>query len=422
MPFNIAAGLEAAANTGEGFVQGQQQAQDNQYKNSMQKLAYNQASLDFQQKKLDTDRMQQLSDHMIQTFQPQPVGPKPNQTNQPRQQGQQSPQDQMSSIAGGGNIDPMDYTQEAFNFAAKSGDVTHAQELATNLINMRTEQANQLTKQATMQNTEMKARQTALQNTAQIFQGVTDQTSYDRARMQIMSDPSMPQSARQAIASLPSNYSSAIVDHIKTEGMKQSEVLRNQIEQSNLSEKIRMDNLKASNDEVRNNLAAQKEKAQEQHWASQTKVGATAKTPSANDIAFATQATKDAMGPNADENSDDFKNARNSIASRAQQIMRDNRAVNAEQAVNMAAQEAKNSGEIGTTTVAGKYDKILGSATPDFMKSPTTKATFKEKGDTPRTPVELNATMKDSDLVNGKYYTYNGKTYQAVDGKLKPVQ
>lgn len=424
MPFNIGAGLEAAANAGQGYIQGQQQAQDNQFTNNMHKLAYDQASLDFQQKKLDADRMQKLSDHMMQTFTPQVPGPKP--PGQPGQAGQQqSPQEQMGSLSSG-NIDPEQYTQEAFNFAAKSGDVTHAQELATNLTNMRNEQANQAAKQAAMQTSDMKARQAALETTAQIFQGVTDQSSYDRARMQIMSDPGMPQSARQAIASLPGNYSPAIVDHIKNEGMKQSDALRIQIQQANLQEKIRQDNFRQQDDQVKNTLAQQKEKAQEQHWANQTKVGATQRVPSANDIAYATEATKQAMGPNVDTESDDFKAARNSIAARAQQIMKDNRAVNAEQAVQMAAQEAKNAGEIGnkTTTTGGVTLPLFGT----IGAKTQTKATFQDKGSTPQQPVDGDKQVKtESDLVDGKYYTFTNKqgqkhTYQAQGGKLNLVQ
>jgi hypothetical protein len=422
MAFNIGAGLEAAANAGQGYLQGQQQSQDNQYKNNMQKLAYDQAALDFQQKKLDTDRMQKLSDHMIQTFNPQTPGPKP--PGQPGQQGQ-NPQDQMGAMSGG-NVDPGQYTQEAFNYAAKSGDVTHAQELATNLINMRTEQANQAAKQAAMQTSDMKARQQALETTAQMFQGVTDQASYDQVRMNIMSDPGMPQSARQAIASLPSNYSPAIVDHIKTEGMKQSETLRLQIQQQNLAERIRQDNFRQQDDQVKNTLSEQREKAQEQHWANQTKVGATNKVPSSNDITFATAATKQAMGPDVDTDSDDFKNARNSIASRAQQIMKDNRAVNAEQAVQMAAQEAKNAGEIGdkTTTTGGVTLPLVGTV----GAKTTTKATFQDKGSTPQQPINGDKQVKtESDLVDGKYYTFTNKqgqthTYQAQGGKLNLVQ
>lgn len=427
MAFNLGAGLEAAANTGEGFVQGQQQAQDNQFTNNMHKLAYDQAALDFQQKKLDVDRMQKLSDHMIQTFNPQAPGPKPlGQPGQPGQPGQQQdPQSQMGAMASG-NVDPDQYTQEAFNFAARSGDVTHAQELATNLINMRTEQANQAAKQAAMQTSDMKARSAALETTAQIFQGVTDQASYDRARMQIMSDPGMPQSARQAIASLPGNYSPAIVDHIKMEGMKQADALKAQIEQAKLQEKIRSDNLKAQNDTIRNTLADQKEKAQEKHWADQNKSGATAKTPSAADIQFAKQAVKSAMGANVDEDSDDFKNAADSVAARTQQILRSNRALNAEQATEQAVQEAKNAGEFGdkTTTTGGLTLPLVGTVGAKTKKT----ATFENKGDVRQQPIDGDKQVKtEADLVDGKYYTFTNKqgqkhTYQAQGGKLNLVQ
>jgi hypothetical protein len=417
---NLMSGLEAFANTGQGFVQGEQNAQDNQYKKEMQQLSYQDAALQFQQKKLDADRMQKLSDYSISKFMPTPVGPPPpGQANQPGQPGQQGPN---ASNTTNQDVNPEQYTQDMFNFAAKSGDVTHAQELATNLINMRNDQANQAQKQAQMQLTETKARQQALSTTAQMFQGVTDQASYDRTRFQIMSDPNMPQSARQAISMLPEVYSKPIVDHVVQQGQTLSQQMSEQIKQSELSEKIKMDQLKEKNDDIRNTLAAQKEKAYEQHLTSQTKVGAAAKVPSAADLAAAKSATKEAMGTDVDEDSDDFKNANNSIASRGLQIMRDNRAVNADQAFAMAADEAKRSGDFGTKTVEGKYAQILGVNIPGTKKPDTTKQTFTNKGDTQDKPIELHSGMRNSDIIDGKYYTYNGKTYVGAGGKLKPVQ
>lgn len=397
MPFNLAAGLQDAAAAGTGYFQGEEQEQNRNYSKEMQNLAYQNAALDFDQKKQDQQRMQALSDHMMQAFKPQPVGPQPSPGPNPQQQ--------MSQLA---NTDPEQYTQEAFNFAAQSGDITRAEQLATNLSNFRGQQADQQAKAATIQNTELKARQQALQQTGEAFQDVTDQPSYDRVRMSLMADSTMPQSARQAIASLPEKYSPAIVDHIKNQSMSLSEQAKNQLAQARLAETIRSDNLRNQHNQNMETIQTAREKAYEQHQTNQTKVGGANSSPTSADKDGAAVAIKE-VAPELDPESPEGMAAIQSVASRGKQIMKDNRAVNAQQAMAMAADEAKKSGEFTSKTIPGKYNKILGDMTPDWMKTSTTKPSFKQQGDTKESAIPYKQGMTKDDLVKGKIYqTSNG--------------
>lgn len=434
MGFNLMGGLMAGANVGEGIIQGQQQSIDNTYKNNMQRLSLQDAELQAQQKKSDAEKMQQLSDYSMQKWNPTPVVPNsdanggpggtPNKPGQPGQGGPgQSPQGQASNLAGqqGQPFDMVAYNKDMAQKAASIGDIGRAEQFGTNAMNAANDQYTQQQKQATTQLTNMKAQSQALDTMAQRFQGVDDQASYDRARMELMSDPSMPQQARQGIAGLPDKFTPGVVQGIIDHGQTTSQSLQHQIAQANLQERIRSDNLRDNNEQIRNSLAAAKEQATEEHQKAQTKVGAVAGSPTTNDIRAASDAVKEVWGEGYDPTSDEAKQATESVASRGRQIMRDNRAVNASQAFAMAADEAKKNGEISTKTVPATYESIMGHNLWEKTHA-TTKTGFQSKGNTADAALPIKQGMKDSDIVNGKFYTYGGKTYQAVDGKLKPVQ
>lgn len=410
---------------GTGFYQGQQQAIENQNLNAMNRLAVQDAQLNFQQKKLDADRMQQLSDYSMQKFNPaMPQQPPPQQGGNPASgpQGQDStqpPDARMNNMASK-PFDPLEYNNDMAKKAASIGDVTRAEQFGTNAENIRAQQASAQQKQSAMQLSSMKAQSQALSTTAQMFSGVNDQASYDRTRMQIMSDPNMPQSARQAIASLPDKYSPAIVDHMVTQGQTISQKIQNDIRERTLQERIRTDQARESNDALKTTIAQAKADADIAHKNSQQKVGAQNKVPSAADLGAATQATKEAFGEEVDVNSDDFKSARMSIASRGLQIMRDNRAVNADQAFAMAAQEAKQNGEIKDKNIPATYETILGKNLWEKTPAKTVK-TFKSQGNTKDAPIKDTGHLSDSDLIEGKYYDVGGRVYQAKGGKLYPA-
>lgn len=425
MAFDINAGLQAFANAGTGYMQGVEHAQDRQYQQRARALAMQESDMDYQQKKLDFQRAQQLSDYSMQMFNPSlaGVGATGQQPGQPPAGGQDpnSPQGQGAALASNGQpFNLIDYNTKMAERAASIGDISRAEQFGTNAINASNDQALRQQRDATMQLTNLKARAQEMQTVSQLFQGVHDQASYDRARAQLMSDPSIPPASRQGIAQFPEQYNPAFVDHVVQMGMSTYQSTMAQLRQQEVQQRQRIDQARLTNDNIRTDLARQKEVAYEKHLTSQTKAGAVSKFPTDSQIAFATQATKDAMGPDVDVESDAFKAARQSIASRAQQLLKDNRSLDANQAVNMAAQEAKDSGEFGT--MPGE-DKRLDLGLFKIGSAPKPVQTFKDKGDTAAAPIEIHkGVTKDSDLINGKYYTFGGKTYLAQDGRLKPVQ
>lgn len=431
MGFNLMGGLEAGANFGTGYVQGQQQQLDQQYKRKMQALSLQDAQIDAQQKKSDFDKMQALSDHSIQMFNPTPPTPATPGSDAPGaapgsdpSQSGQDPQTQASNMAGGGGKQPFDvvaYNKDMAQKAASIGDITHAEQFATNATNATNDQYTQQQKQATTALTNMKAQQAALDTTAQAFNGVNSQADYDRVKMGLLSDPTLPQQARQGIAMLPDKFTPATVQAIIQHGQTISQQLSHQIQQAGQQEKVRHDTVMENNDALKTQIEQAKAKAAADHAKAQTKVGAVAGSPSTSDLRGAADAVKDVWGEGYDPDSDEAKQASESVASRGRQIMQQNRAVNASQAFAMAADEAKKNGEISAKTVPATYETIMGHNL--WEKSPaTTRTSFQSKGNTADKAVPINANMKDSDLVSGKFYTYGGKTYQAVDGKLKPVQ
>lgn len=423
MGFNLMGGLMAGANAGEGILQGQQQSIDNTYKNNMQRLSLQDAELQAQQKKSDAEKMQQLSDYSMQKWNPTPVTPnsdanggpggKPGQPGQPGQGGPggASPQGQASNLSGqqGQPFDMVAYNKDMAQKAASIGDIGRAEQFGTNATNAANDQYTQQQKQATTQLTNMKAQSQALDTMAQRFQGVNDQSSYDRARMELMSNPSMPQQARQGIAGLPDKFTPGVVQGIIDHGQTTSQSLQHQIAQANLQERIRSDNLRDNNEQIKNSLAAAKEQAAEEHRTAQAKVGAVAGSPTTNDLRGASDAVKEVWGDGYDPTSDEAKQATESVASRGRQIMRDNRAVNASQAFAMAADEAKKNGEISAKTVPATYETIMGHNL--WEKTPAgTKTGFQSKGDTKADALPLPSDK--SDLIKGKWYTLNGKTEQ----------
>jgi hypothetical protein len=237
-----------------------------------------------------------------------------------------------------------------------------------------------------------------------------------------MSDPEMPQSARQAIASLPDKFSPGVVEHMVTQGQTASQNIQNQIRERTLQERISNDAAKQQNDAIKTNIETEKAKAYEDHQRNTGKQGGGLKVPTAVQTAAATEATKEVFGDSADVNSDDFKSARNSIAARGMQIMEQNKAVNANQAFAMAADEAKKNGEISKSKVPATYATLLGQNL--YQKTPpTTKTTFKGQGRTSSEAIPLKAGVKSSDLVEGKFYkNAAGQVAQYSGGHLVPVQ
>ena len=97
-----------------------------------------------------------------------------------------------------------------------------------------------------------------------------------------------------------------------------------------------------------------------------------------------------------------FIQAINDLASRAKQLQMGNRALAYPQAVALAAQQAKQTGELmpATTIPSGHW----------YEKDTQKPADFQSKGDTQTSPMPLPKSR--SDLIVGKWYTHNGQVEQ----------
>lgn len=415
---DILGGLMAGANFGTGFIQGKQQAVDRANTNKMNDLAIQDYQLKVDQDKLAVQQQQALSDRAMQLFNPMstPGGQPTPQANMP---GTDKPMD--ISAQTGEQQDPSDRMEQLANFAAGSGDLTHANQLWTNAANLRNAKFEQQQKKAAVETGELKRQQMHYGLVSQYAASLPDSPEgFAQLKMAVLSDPNSSEEERRNFGNM--NYRPGIMQQIQDSGMTASQRASQRLKDQEFSEKQRVNDLQEAHRQRQDAEKVAHDRATEQAKQVNTKVGAIAKAPDEKEIASATQATKEAMGEGADTNSDDFKRARLAIANRANQIVRNNRAVTYDQAVQMAAMEAKNNGEIGTATTADTHARIFGMNIPGTGEGPKTTATFTPKGNTPETGIELKQGMKESELVQGKYYTYGGKTYQAIDGKLHPVQ
>lgn len=411
MPIDLSNALSAIAYGGNGYYQGFNNAQDNNYKHAMQQMQEQDATYDLQQKKQLAQRQQALSDDAMRLFSPQaPAIP----GSQPPPQGQTDQQ-------GGPAQSPADFADkfsQMANSAFARGDLTGGGQALTMATNLRAEQLSNQQKQAAIQSSTLKSDIQDLQYVAQVFNGTqNDPAAFEAAKMQVLSNPDISLRERQNIAQL--QYSPGMVDQIVNHGMTVAQSKQDQLRQLEFQQKTAHDNFIEQNDTAKLNLENARFKAQQQRDATRGKVGAV-KVPTANDLNNATQATKDVMGPDVNTDSDDFKNAQQAIASRGLQLMSQNRGLNATQAFAQAAQEAKASGEFSTVSIPQKYQGILGKLPSWMGNTPaSTKTTFREKGDTKQSAIPLS---KGLEPVDGKFYTHDGKIYQGKDGKLVQVQ
>jgi hypothetical protein len=411
MAFDAAQALSAIAYGGNGYYQGFNSAQDNNYRHAMQQMQAQDASYDLQAKRRQQQYAQQLSDSAMHYFQPQvpPIPgsqPQGDANGQPPQGNQANPADMATKF------------DSMANDALARGDVVGGGQALSMATNLRSEQLAQQQKQSAIQSSTLKSDIQDLQYVAQVFNGTqNDPAAFEAAKMQVLSNPDISLRERQNIAQL--QYSPGMVDQIVQHGMTVAQSKQDQLRQLEQQQRAAHERFIEQNDTAKLNLEKARFAAQQQKAATGGKVGAV-KVPTANDLNNATQATKDVMGPNVDTDSEDFKNAQQSIAARGLQLMSQNRGMNADQAFAQAAQEAKASGELSTVSIPQKYQGILGKLPSWMGNTPaSTKTTFKEKGDTKQSAIPLS---KGLEPVDGKFYTHNGKIYQGQGGKLIQVQ
>lgn len=202
------------------------------------------------------------------------------------------------------------------------------------------------------------------------------------------------------------------------------------IQELTLAERQKENALREKHRNIQDELRREHEKAYREHQTKQGKVGALDKVPTAEELKVAAPIVAKALGldPTDPLLSDvDITNPKKftqatpalvSVVSQAKQILHSNKAITGmPQAIAMAVKQAKDNGEFSTTP-GQEFSGLEGI----FKKDIPAKTEFSAKGDTPDASIEVKHGMNDADLIQGKYYSYGGKTYQARDGKLYPVK
>lgn len=413
---DLSSALAAGANAGTGYLAGQQLAKDNAFRNQFNALAVQGEQLQNQRQETEIKQQQAMSDAAMAAFNPSaPAGPStpatlpggaPSDLSQVGQQGQQQEDfgDKLDSLA-----------QKAFSV----GDLVHGNQLMTNAANYRESKYKQAQTQAATDLAEARRQQISHALVAQTLGAAQDEDEWDQAKMEVLTSPWTTPEEKRNLANLA--YSPEVVDRINRAGMNSSQQAQARMKEIEFEEKKRNNDLNQARRDADSARKDAHEAAWQQHQEATKKVGATAKAPSKQDLHAAGVALK-GVAPDMDEDSNDFMRAQQSIASRAQQIVASNKAITFDQAVNMAANEAEKNGEINKERTPDTRASIFGVGIPGTGKAPEDKVTFKSKGQTTDTAIPLTKDAKESDLINGHYYSYGGKTYQVQDGKLHEVR
>lgn len=403
---NLLGGLQAGANFGTGFLQGQQTDTQNTAMNKMNQLALQDAQLKQDQEKLSAQQQQALSDKAME-LSIQSGGTSPNRQGPP-----------VAPVDPAQNINNLIQTNtELAKTALSKGDIAHFSQLSTNVVNLQTAQFEQAQKQSAIQVAEMKRQQMHYGLAAQYAGSVEDSPEgFNQWKMAMLSDPTASPEERQNIANMP--YHPGILDKIKEAGLTASQQATAKLKEQEMLEKKRVDDLQESHRERQDLERTAHDRAIEQAKKVQTKVGAASRAPTETQLDNVTQVVKDNM-PGVDVSGSEFDQARRSVASRAAQIVQGNRAVTFTQAAAMAADEAKKNGEFEKVTSPDTHAKIFGHNIPLTGQSAVTKTSFKEKGAIPDEAIPFTGQAK-SELVPGKFYKTANGTMQWTGTGWKP--
>lgn len=410
---NFLSGLEAAANFGTGYNTGQQQSIDRGYQNRMNAVATDTAETQNQQMHDALDRQAQINDMAMKLWSPavsNPLNP-----GQPAGQGgaPQGPGGGASpttpngpSVAGQATdqSSPLDKMYQLANFAASKGDLVQANQLWTNASNMATQQFKQQQEQAATQSAQIKSQIASHGFVAQTMGAATTPAEFQQAKMAVLSSPIVPDNEKQNIAKM--QYSPQLVDMIRRTGMNSVQQGNEQLRTLEFQEKQRQNDF---NDQIKSSRVASQnafDQARIEHQTTQTKVGATNKGPTKDEVAAASGFVKEQMGANVDTMSPNFQQAVQSIAARAKQIANTNRAVTFPQAVQMATEEAQRNGEF--TQAEDTRATIMGLKIPGTGE--VKPGGYQSKGNTKDSAMPLPQSR--ADLIPGKWY-------KSTDGRVE---
>lgn len=414
MSFNLLGGMQALANFGTGYRQGQEQNTSDAYN----KTVLQESQLRLAQEQQQAQLNQAESDHMMrlsmQAGQPpagSPSGPPglPGQPGRPPQSGQ-SPQ---VGPPGQPSMDPIGQMHKMYQYALSKGDSVNAGKYLTMETNLQNAKTAQEQKQALIQKTNLASDMQSLQYVTQTLTGVHDQQSYTQAVGELISNPNLSKEERQNLSQMPSQYNPTLVDHMINTGT-------NVYQQKSLQQKNQTARVAQQQRQQEINLQAQRlayEKARTDayvaHEKTMGKTGAVGNAPTLNELKDAAPLVQKALNLNsADPNlmgANTFVPLKGSMAapridyntpaligivSQAKEFAREG--MSFPQAIDKATKLAVQNGQLQPTDVKGKKSYTYHNAA---------------KGESENNPIPLSG-LQLHQLVEGKWYSRDGQVEQ----------
>lgn len=414
MPLNLMNGLMAGANFGQGYLQGQQTANQLAYQGKMQQLSLDDAQLRLQQEQRDAKMQQDLSDRAMMRWQAQDTAQAPPVSNPT------DPNMQMSNLAGApqqvgvSDQDINNMVSDARDAMAR-GDVVHGNQLFTNATNMQNARFEQQQHQAAGQLGELKRQQAHYEMAAQFASTMPDTPEgFNQWKMMVLADPSSSPQERTNVANM--QYRPGIMDTIRDSGMNASQAATARMKDLEFQEKQRVNDLQEAHRLRQDTEKEQYDSARIAAMNRNTKVGAIDKAPSSTEMKSAVPLIAQTLGleetdpilsapdPNSPSKFTQATPAVIGVVSQAKQLMSGNRALTFPQAVAMAAQQAKANGEFPTQTTTEHH--LFGTDTT------SNKTSYKNMGMTQENPIDLSTIKNRDQLIKGRWYKMGDKIEQ----------
>lgn len=231
MGFNIGAGLQALANAGTGYVQGQEQASQNDYTRQMQALQLQNAHQVADQNSQKAQWQQQEMDDMMKGSIAKPTPIIDPQNGRPL--GSPPPAPQPTPDQQAAQNDPVSFFSNLAASARSHGDLVGASEAYANLANIQSTQVKQQEEQSAMQTAELTRQEKHFGMTAQAASSLPDTPEgFQQLKMSVLSDPNSSPQERQNFAGL--QYSPGIMQKIAQSGMTAAQQATQRMDQMRL--------------------------------------------------------------------------------------------------------------------------------------------------------------------------------------------
>jgi hypothetical protein len=422
MGFNIGAGLQALANAGTGFVQGQEQASQNDYTRQMQTLALQNAHQVADQNSQKAQWQQQEMDDMMKGSIAKPTPIINPQTGQPL--GAPPPQPQPTPAQQQEQNDPGTFFSNLAASARSHGDLVGASEAYANLANIQSTQVKQQQEQSAMQTAELTRQEKHFGMTAQAASSLPDTPEgFQQLKMSVLSDPNSSPIERQNFAGL--QYTPGIMQKIAQSGMTAAQQATQKMEQMRLANTEMHERIQEGQTAIRDANTNAYRSADLALRVNNKKAGAIDKAPSPEQLRDAMPIVAKRLGVNptdttnnplysVDATSSNAKSlhspALTEIVSEANQIMfaDPSRSITFSQAVDQAAQRAVANGTLVKPHDVQVPGRLWGTNTEQRP------AEFTGEGNTPDKPIPLSASLhKDPAL------RIPGKIYEMINNKTK---